>query len=159
VIAERFLPDAQEDPLHPGEKLVLNWANHRMVRFRSFLAGLEVATSRFSARWATDLARAELPRADPGHIAPSIDQMIDDARPGHGGGLAQPTGYPFRNDEQADLAHDMVRALNALTARGAENPRIGVDFVHGRGSSPRPKSALKLRPPIDTDPQAEQPMR
>lgn len=156
VIAERFLPGTLRDPLRPKEKLVLNWANHRMVRFRSFLAGLEVAASRFTTGWTTDLERGESPTGSAGHIAPSIEEMID-VRAKTMGKLAQPTGYPFSNDEQATLAHDMVEQVNALTERAARNSRVGIDFVNGQGTSPRPKPALKLRAPSDTDARAERP--
>jgi hypothetical protein len=98
VIAERFLPDATMDPLHPGDRLTLNWANHRFVRFRSFLAGLEVAASRFANGWRMDLARAELPATDPRQVVPSLDQMIEDLRQSKP--FPQKVGYPFANKAQ-----------------------------------------------------------
>jgi len=155
VIAKRFRPDTADDPLHPGERLVLGWANHRFVRFRSFLAGLEVAASRFSTNWTQDRLRAEYPSDDPRHVYPSIEQMTDGARSGD---TALPrTGYPFRNAEQADLAHEMVKAYVALCTLAGDPAWRGIDFVNGRATSPRPKAVVKLRPPNDTDVLAEQP--
>ncbi|WP_340315447.1 hypothetical protein [Rhizorhabdus argentea] len=155
VIATRFRPDITDDPLHPGERLVLGWANHRFVRFRSFLAGLEVAASRFSTTWIQDRNRAEYPSNDPQYIYPSIEQMTDGARSGD---TALPrTGYPFRNAEQADLAHEMVKACMTLHTLAGNPAWRGIDFVNGRATSPRPKTVLKLRPPNETDVLAERP--
>ena len=155
VIAKRFRPDAADDPLHPGEHLVLGWANHRFVRFRSFLAGLEVAASRFSTTWTQDRNHAEYPSDDPRYVYPSIEQMTDGARSGD---TALPrTGYPFRNAEQADLAHEMVKACMTLHRLAGDPAWRGIDFVNGRATSPRPKAVLKLRPPNETDVLAERP--
>lgn len=157
VIAERFDPKTVKDPLHPDERLALNWANHRFVRFRSFLAGLEVATSRFAETWTRDCARAELPTSDPGYVMPSIEQMAEELSPSNSDPFPQKVGYPFRNNQQADLALDMVKALNALRELADDTAWRGVDFIKGQGSSPRPKSMLKLRPPADTDPFSDRP--
>lgn len=153
VIAQRFLPGTIKDPLHRGERLVLNWANHRMVRFRSFLAGLEVSASRFARTWQLDHARAEsLPDA-PGHAEPSIATMTEEAsrRPRAG----QRWGYPFRTEAQAHRALDMVGLVDGLARLPSDGS--GVDYLHGTATSPRPKQRLVLRPPLNSDPLAERP--
>ncbi|CDX33709.1 hypothetical protein MPLA_1670014 [Mesorhizobium sp. ORS 3359] len=55
---------AVSDHLHPGQPLILNW-ELPLVRFRAFLAGLEVAAARFATNWKTDGDRAELPQSNP----------------------------------------------------------------------------------------------
>ena len=157
VIARRFLPDAKDDPLHPGESLVLNWANHRMARFRSYLAGLELSAARFAAGWKVDFERAERLPSDPHYVAPSLYWMIDHERAAGGGSPYQPAGYPFRNAAQRNLAYEMVDAVNSLAALRDKEPGIEIDFVHGRPTSPRPKSVVRLRPLGDADPRAQRP--
>jgi hypothetical protein len=157
VIADRFLPTTEFDPLRPTEKLVLNWANHRMVRFRSFLAGLEVTASRFDRNWQIDRERAESLPTAPGHIEPSVAHMTEAARPTRQPGLSQRTGYPFQTNGQAGLALNMVKALQALAQlRSSEG---GVDFWRNKATSPRPKQRLVLRPPLNNDSLGELPAR
>ncbi|MHC9418189.1 hypothetical protein ACYZX9_06300 [Sphingomonas citri] len=157
VIAARFVPDTLLDPLFAGEPLVLNWANHRFVRFRAFLAGLEVAASRFTAGWEDDRARAELPATDPLRQAPSIERMTEEAGTVAGESMTTRPGYPFANATQRALALDMAAGLESL-ATLAPTPAIdGVDRVNGRPGAPRPKQALRLRPSIDSDPRTELP--
>ncbi len=158
VIATRFRPDVTEDPLHPGQRLVLNWANHRFVRLRSFLAGLEVAASRFTEGWAFDRMRAELPRTDPLHLSPGLEQMIEAAGTSRAASLQQQPGYPFANQDQRDLALATVQVVGDLAGLAGGDASVnGVDFVNGRSLAPKPKQSLRLRPFIDSDPLAERP--
>jgi hypothetical protein len=157
VIAERFLPATLKDPLNPNDDLQLNWANHRFVRYRSFLAGLEIAAASFAETWESDRQRAELISEDPRHTVPSMEQATEEVRSGENP-FAQKIGYPFRNNEQSDLALDMVKLLQQMRAL-ANNPAWrGIDFVNGKSSSPRPKAMLKLRPAVDTDPLSDRPV-
>lgn len=151
AIAGRFRPDATKDPLYKGEDLRLTWANHRMVRFRAFLAGVEVTAAQFTANWWRDFDRAETPAADPDHVEPSLYQMIDTPKGAKPSPRAQSFGYRFANDAQADLAHEMVKAINALTRLGVATPGIGIDYVNDRSTSPRQKSVVRLRPLGDDD--------
>lgn len=150
VIATRFKPKNLDDPQYEGQ-LKLNWANHRFVRFRSFISGLEVAASRFSGAWHIDKERSELETGDPRHASPSIEDMAETL-----GGSSDPSkpyfGYGFDTRKPSDLALNMVEGLikiHRLAPNPAEN---GVDRINGKPTSPRPKGALKLRPPSDSDP-------
>ena len=157
VIATRFVPDTLCDPLFAGEPLVLNWANHRFVRFRAFLAGLEVSAARFAAGWHDDRARAALPASDPLHQAPSIERMAAEAGTAAGESMPTRPGYAFANATQRALALGMAAGVESL-ARLAPAPAIdGVDRVNGRPGAPRPKQTLRLRPSIDSDPRTELP--
>jgi len=156
MIAARFHPETRLDPFHPDQILELNWANHRFVRFRMFLAGLEVAASRFKTGWDKDRARAELPGADPAHVTPSVEQMAEEVR-ASASPFDSKVGYPFSNNQQADLALDMVKAMEALHALATDPAWRGIDFVKGKRTSPTPKSMLKLRPSNDSDPLAQRP--
>ncbi|MBY9064678.1 patatin-like phospholipase family protein [Sphingomonas yunnanensis] len=157
VIATRFVPDTLLDPLFAGEPLVLNWANHRFVRFRAFLAGLEVSASRFAAAWDDDRARAELPATDPLHQSPSIEHMAAEAGTAAEDRMPTKPGYPFANAAQRELALDMAAAIESLAALAPAPARDGVDRANDRPGASRPKQALRLRPSIDSDPRAELP--
>ncbi|HEX8225931.1 MAG TPA: patatin-like phospholipase family protein [Allosphingosinicella sp.] len=138
VIAGRFQPGATTDPLYGGE-LRLNWSNHRFVRFRSFIAALEVTAARFVGGWKKDLPSR-----------PSLDEMIDRTA----GGMPPYVGYVFSSSAQRALARDMVGSVEALHDL-AEGSAASVDFTATRHTSPRPKPALRLRPPLDGDPRSE----
>ncbi|MBW6526709.1 patatin-like phospholipase family protein [Sphingomonas sp. RHCKR7] len=157
MIAARFVPDTLLDPLHPGTRLRLNWANHRFARYRAFLAGLEVTAARFVAGWDDDRARAELPADEPLHQSPSIERMTEEAGTAAEDAMPTKPGYPFANASQRDLALDMVAAIDALAALAPAPALDGVDSAKGRAGAPRPKQSLRLRPSIDTDPRAELP--
>lgn len=139
VIAERFQPGRTVDPLYGGT-LRLNWSNHRFVRFRSFLAALEVSASRFAGGWKKDVEAQS-----------SLDGMIDRTS-----ASAPPPfiGYPFAGKPQRGLARKMVKSLEDLHDLRNE-ARTSVDFVGTKHTSPRPKAALRLRPPLDDDPGSE----
>ncbi len=152
VIAERFLPTSQLDPAYPGQPLILNWANHRFVRLRAFLGGLETTASRFDGAWKIDLERAALEDNNPEKIGPSLKDLIH-KKPET---LSQKAGYPFAAS-QKKLADEMVAAvqdLHGLTPDPAEN---GIDYVQGSAKGPKPKQGLKLRPATDSDIRNEQP--
>jgi predicted acylesterase/phospholipase RssA len=141
MIAERFLPGQTHDPLY-NEPLELNWDNHRFVRFRSWLAALEVTAARFAAGWTRDSG-----------ANPTVETMIDRQRAGD---PVPYVGYPFANDAQRGRARAMVAQLQAL---GAAPPPNGpsVDFLGEDHTSPRPKPQIRMRPPLDWDPRAERP--
>lgn len=157
VIAARFVPDTLLDPLFPGEPLVLNWANHRFVRFRAYLAGLEVSAARFSTGWHVDCDRAERPANDPLHQSPSIERMTQEAGTAAEARLPTRPGYPFANEGQRELALDMVARVQALAALAPTPAVDGVDYVNARSRGPKPKQTLRLRPAIDSDPRQERP--
>jgi hypothetical protein len=134
MIARRLRPDADIDPIAPGRALKLGWDNHRFVRFRAYIAGLEVAAAKFGAGW-TDPMRALVKSA------------------GRGGSTAHYLGYRFRRVAQRELAEafaDDVAALGTLHPEG-----VTTDFVGDVHTSPRPKPVLRLRPPLDGDPESE----
>ena len=154
VIAHRFHPRTNEDPLNPGELLQLNWTNHRFVRFRSFLAGLEIASSRFRDGWKKDGEQGELPGSDPAQAYPSLEAICEE---GVWPSTKQPyVGYKFKAEEQAELALKTVDAFQSV--RVAADPTIrGLDYWYGESSSPRPKGLVRLRPPLETDTRTEKP--
>lgn len=139
VIADRFRPGRETDLLYGG-KLKLNWSNHRFVRFRSFMAALEVSAARFVGGWKKDKA-----------IQPSLGDMIDRRA------AATPppyVGYAFSSNRQRTLARDMVKSVETLHGLPGQ-AKISVDFTATRSTSPRPKAVLRLRPPLDGDPRNE----
>jgi hypothetical protein len=139
IIAERFRPDCATDPLYGGP-LKLNWANHRFVRFRSFIAALEVTAGRFVGGWKTDSASS-----------PSLGDMIGRTA----SGTPEPyVGYVFGNDRQRELARGMVRSVEELHDLAGKTG-TSVDFTGKRHTSPRPKAMLRLVPPLDGDPRSE----
>ncbi|MBV8687831.1 MAG: patatin-like phospholipase family protein [Alphaproteobacteria bacterium] len=144
VIAERFLPGTNMDPLYGGP-LRLNWSNHRFVRFRTFAAGLEDAARRFAGGWKRDFERGELPASDPAALHPNVQEMIEKAGR-KGAPLPQAVGYGFSSDAQRHLAEDLVAAVRAIDDKCREEGSLAI-------GSPRPTLALKLRPPLDRDPQ------
>ena len=64
------------------------------------------------------------------------------------------TGYPFAGKPQRDLARQMVKSLEDLHDL-RRKAKASVDFVGAKHTSPRPKAALRLRPPLDDDPGSE----
>jgi hypothetical protein len=162
AIAKRFLPGQTKDPLNPGKVLLLNWSNHRFVRLRAYLAGIEATVARFTINWEKDKECAARPEGDRSRVVPSLEEMVGKLGTAHAGELGQKSGYAFRNETQRKLALDVVDALAALKALCAASPDVGLDFVRAKGStaphkpsSPRPKPALRLRAPSDSDPRAE----
>ncbi|HEX8262943.1 MAG TPA: patatin-like phospholipase family protein [Allosphingosinicella sp.] len=139
VIGERFRPGCTTDPLYGGE-LKLNWSNHRFVRFRSFIAALEVSVAHFVGGWRKDESSR-----------PSVDEMIDRTAAGT---PAPYVGYVFTGNPQRALARDMVSSIEALHDL-ADRTGSSVDFTSTRHTSPRPKAVLSVRPPLADDPRSE----
>lgn len=152
VIAERFLPTTQTDPAYPGQPLILNWANHRFVRFRAFLSGLETMASRFDGAWTKDLDRGGRLAGDPERVVPSIDELIHTAP----ATLPQKAGYPFVGFQKG-LADKMVAALQMLHRLELDPAENGIDYVQGSPKGPKPKQTLKVRPSADSDALNERP--
>lgn len=134
VIARRLMPDADVDPIAPDRPLKLGWDNHRFVRFRAYIAGLEVAAAKFGAGW-TDALHA---------------LVISAVR---GGNPPHYLGYRFKRLAQRDLAEQFAEDVVALGSLHPEG--VTTDFVGDVHTSPRPKPVLRLRPPLDGDPGSE----
>jgi hypothetical protein len=145
------------DPLFPEHRLVLNWSNHRMARLRSWLAGAEVGAARFAAAWKNDVARGTPARRGAQPVAPTIADMVQARQTGADGASFQYYGYPFRNAAQIEVAGRMIEAVREMGERARGKVKVGVDYVDGVPSSPRPKSLLRLRPLGDADPRALRP--
>ncbi|GAO38094.1 hypothetical protein SCH01S_03_00690 [Sphingomonas changbaiensis NBRC 104936] len=134
VIAERLHENAKTDPIAPGKPLKLGWDNHRFVRLRAYIAGLELAAAKFGTGW-TDNMRA---------------LVVSAVRSGES---AHYLGYRFVNQAQRQVAEDFSDAVAKLAAMHPKG--ITTDFVGDLHTSPRPKPVLRLRPPYDGDPASE----
>lgn len=146
ILAERFRPGAQSDPEDPQRPLRLNWSNHRFLRFRTFMAGLEVAGRRFAANWAKD-------RAAPQSLSAMLQKAYQEADLQS---FPQYFGYRFRREEQADFARKATEAFLDLMQGWTTGSQPDLGFDPG-GRAPRPKPGLRLRPAADGDPLADTP--
>jgi hypothetical protein len=135
VVAERLMPDATIDPIAPDQPLRLGWDNHRFVRFRAYIAALELAAAKFGAGWTR-----------------SLRALVKSA--GRGGRPAHYLGYRFRRLAQRELAEKFADDVAALALLHREG--VTTDFIDGVHTSPRPKPVLRLRPSMDGDPASDQ---
>ena len=101
-----------------------NWTNHAWVRFRSFLAALEVQVGLFGDAW--------------NHPAPQ-DEAIWPTIHGASGARVPPS-YPWSNAKQAAFAHDTSATLVSLASAVGPPPRTVA------AGAPRPEPELRLSP-------------
>jgi predicted acylesterase/phospholipase RssA len=101
-----------------------NWDNHAWVRYRSFLAALEVQLGLFGDAW--------------DHPAPQEEGIWATIR-GDPGAPPAPS-YPWSSARQAAFAHDMNATLVSLASAVGPPPRTVA------GGAPRPEPELRLTP-------------
>lgn len=139
LLSARFSANPGLDP-QTGEPIVLDWDNHRWVRFRSFMASLEKGVRKMQKRWTA-----------PGRkVWRSYEALLD--RPDH----EKPNSYPFRNADQKAFARqitkDIVGFVTGLTRRFQTFDSWGAS---SEGGAPRPKPVLRLMPAGHDDPRDE----
>lgn len=146
LISARFDPSESIDP-ETGDHNEQVFAQHRWVRFRSFMAAFEDLTRRFAlSRRASDAAAAARGEAH-------IDDMI-------GGSAGIELGYPAPQVARPyyfKVSHDLERLAQSMAASTKENDKLAFDWPSGgrEGSAPKPKMRIRLRPIVDNDPRAE----
>jgi predicted acylesterase/phospholipase RssA len=101
-----------------------NWNNHAWVRYRSYLAALEVNLGQFREAY-----EHALPQDD--DIWPSIRGET---------GAADPPSYPWSSGRQATFAVETNQAVIALAARTGPSPATVA------AGAPRPEPELRLTP-------------
>jgi predicted acylesterase/phospholipase RssA len=101
-----------------------DWDNHAWVRYRSFLAALEVYVGLFGAAW--------------DHPAPQ-DEAIWATIRGDPGAPPAPS-YPWSSGKQAAFAHDMNATLVSLASAVGPPPRTVA------AGAPRPEPEVRLTP-------------
>jgi predicted acylesterase/phospholipase RssA len=150
LIAARFDPDAKIDPETGGE-VRHAFPNHRWVRFRTFMAGVEDLSRRFA------VSRRQSAKAAGVRKEPSLEDMI--ARRIDTIGYEPVTAARAYYGEATELLDRFAANLAAQTmedpARTFDAPREPGKAAPRRGAAPRPKMSLRLRPLVDNDPRAE----
>jgi len=134
LLAARFSPD-------PGPDIELTWDNHRWIRYRSLMAGLELVVRRLSRAWNDSEAQATWR---------SYQKLLDR------GAQEPPKSYPFGTAAQGAFAKDMTqRILAAVAQPTTQDQTFDRGESPGAGRSPRPKPSLRMMPPGASDPRAE----
>jgi len=140
LLAARFAPEPGLDP-QTQEDIVLTWDNHRWIRYRSLMAGLELVARRFRATW-TDAASQKPWR--------SYDELL------RRGKTEKPTSYPYARPGQYKFAASVTAQFVDFVANWTTPDQT---FDRGEkssaGRSPRPKPVLRMMPPGSNDPRAE----
>jgi hypothetical protein len=114
-----------------GRPVILTWKNHRWIRYRSLMAGLELTIKRTREAWNSDYW----------HL---INRAVGKA-----------PGYQFRNKAQREFARKATKQV--LVAAGKWTGATTFDRYDGRkaGRSPRPKPVLRMMPRGSNDPRVE----
>lgn len=141
LLAARFSPNPGRDP-KTGKAVQLTWDNHRWVRYRAMMAGLENVARSFKVKW-------EQQSQQPGQwrTYPELVQR---------GPKSKPTSYPWGNAHQKAFAVGATVEFVDFVSSWEEDHQT---FDRGRnskeGRSPRPKPVLRTMPPGDSDPHSE----
>jgi len=143
LLAGRFAPtptghDKVKDP-QTGDVVVLTWDNHRWIRYRTFMAGLELVARRFRATW-KDAAGQKPWR--------SYDELLrrraQDA----------PKSYPLHRPGQQGFAVDVTdKVVDFVDGWTTDDETF--DRAQNPGRSPRPKPVLRIVPSGSNDPRDE----
>ena len=143
LLADRFAPtptgnEVLTDP-KTGEPVVLTWDNHRWVRYRSFMAAVELVARRFRATW-KDVTTQKNWRL--------YDDLLNRAQGD------PPVSYPFHRPDQQNFALSETAKLVDWTATWTTDDQT-FDRKSNPGRSPRPKPGLRMMPPGANDPRAD----
>lgn len=132
LLAARFAEEPGLDPQRGGE-ITLTWDNHRWVRYRSLMAGLELVLKGVRSSWNT-----------------GYGTLLD--RP-----MGETPSYQFQNMRQRDFARQSTATVLAVAKDWETVPSF--DRYDGKtdGRSPRPKPTLRMMPLGSGDPRAERP--
>ena len=119
--------------------MVLTWDNHRWVRYRSFMAAVELVARRFRATW-KDVTTQKNWRL--------YDDLLNRAQGG------PPVSYPFHRPDQQNFAvAETARLVDWTTGWTTDDQTF--DRKSNPGRSPRPKPGLRMMPPGANDPRAD----
>jgi hypothetical protein len=142
LLAARFSPNLEPDP-QTGKPIELTWDNHRWIRYRSFMAGLERVARGFNATW-SDAAKQKPWRG--------YDDLL------HRGPDDKPTSYPLFRPAQYEFAASVTKQFVDFVANWT-TPDQTFDCGESskEGGAPRPKLILRMMPPGQGDPRAERP--
>lgn len=143
LLAGRFAPtptgnEVLADP-KTGNPVVLTWDNHRWVRYRSFMAAVELVARRFRATW-NDVSTRKHWRL--------YDDLLKRAP------RDAPVSYPLHRPDQQNFAISETARLVDWTATWTTGDQT-FDRTSNPGRSPRPKPGLRMMPPGANDPRAE----
>src|SRR6476620_6558444 len=143
LLAGRFAPTPTGNQVlidpKTGEPVVLTWDNHRWVRYRSFMAAVELVARRFRATW-KDVTTQKNWRP--------YDDLLNRAQGG------APVSYPFHRPGQQDFAvAETARLVDWTTGWTTDEQTF--DRNSNPGRSPRPKPGLRMMPPGANDPRAD----
>jgi hypothetical protein len=132
LLAARFADDPGLDP-QSGEPITLTWENHRWIRYRTIMAGLELAIRRLRKAW------------DSGYWQ-LINRDKNDA-----------PGYKFANLHQQAFARKATKEVLVAAGKWQRERGQTFDRYDGKsaGQSPRPKPVLRMMPLGSNDPRAE----
>jgi len=118
---------------------VLTWDNHRWVRYRSFMAAVELVARRFRATW-KDVTTQKNWR---------LYGALLNRAPGD-----PPVSYPFHRPDQQNFALSETAKLDDWTATWTTDDQT-FDRTSNPGRSPCPKPGLRMMPPGANDPRAD----
>jgi hypothetical protein len=143
LLANRFAPTptGNEVLIDPksGAPVVLTWDNHRWVRYRSFMAAVELVARRFRATWNDVTTRKNW-------------RLYDDLLKRAQGD--PPVSYPFHRPDQQNFAvAETARLVDWTTGWTTDDQTF--DRKSNPGRSPRPKPGLRMMPPGANDPRAD----
>jgi hypothetical protein len=147
LIAARFDPSETIDP-ETGNTNVNAFANHRWVRFRSFMAAFEDMSRRFASSRDNSDRAAAVRKESPLYL------MIS-------GSAKEKLGYPApqgTRDYYKTFTSAFEKLARDMAAATRNDPHASFDVkgaTSSSGAAPRPKMRLTLRPLASKDPRAE----
>ena len=118
---------------------MLTWDNHRWVRYRSFMAAVELVARRFRATW-NDVTTQKNWRL----YGALLNRAQGDP----------PVSYPFHRPDQQNFALSETAKLVDATATWTTDDKT-FDRKSNPGRSPRPKPGLRMMPPRADDPRPD----
>jgi predicted acylesterase/phospholipase RssA len=143
LLAGRFAPtptghDEIKDP-QSGDDVVLTWDNHRWIRYRTFMAGLELVARRFRATW-KDAAGQKPWRSYDGLLRRGAQDL--------------PKSYPLHRPGQQGFAESVTGEVVTFVDGWTTDDET-FDREQNPGRSPRPKPVLRMVPSGSNDPRDE----
>jgi hypothetical protein len=154
LLAARFHPEIGIDPLTRGD-IILDWDNHRWIRYRSYMACLESVIRDFALRWNQEVEDEKAGRLHTG--VPSLHALLERSWGELAAGKGPPHGqYPWKTEAQWEHAKTITKKLLDLAKEFGEptqppyrtfnaQPRRGENL--DAGGAPEPAPSLRVVPP------------
>jgi hypothetical protein len=137
LLAARFDPKPENDP-KTHEPIELTWDNHRWIRYRSFMAAIEVLAGRFRSAW-----------LDTDKPWRSYCELLS-RKQGE-----KPISYPLERPEQYAFAVSATdQFVNLLADRRTKDQTFDRRLRPRTRGTPWPKAVLRVTPPGSNDPRA-----